>query len=166
VNSPLCITHTNLPSSISNTNSVNKGASPDLPSFSTLLPFSQTSATTQPAEVNLSIARQPAKVNMSMLHGQSMESSVKPMLEPLVILYNNNQPADPNLWNGLFASISLLGIDKFINSNVQNIMCLLLRIGTFIKQHTLSDKHAKDFLELANIGFIAWYLINVIYESG
>jgi len=47
-----------------------------------------------------------------------------------------------------------------------SLTCSLLRIGTFIKQHSLGNKPAKDFLELADIGFAAWYLINAIYKSG
>jgi len=99
VDSSLYIAHTNLSSSISSTNPINRRASPAFLSFSTFLSFSRTSVTTQLAGVNLSVARQSAEVNMSMPHSQGMESSAKPILEPLVISYkyNNNQPADPNL---------------------------------------------------------------------
>jgi len=47
-------------------------------------------------------------------------------LESSAILYNNNQPADSELWDGLFSPISLLEIKKFLSSNAQNITCSLL----------------------------------------
>jgi len=62
---------------------------------------------------------------------------------------------DPNLWDGFFALILLLGINEFLSSDAQNITFLLLRIGTFIKQHSLDNKLAKDFPELIDIGFTA-----------
>jgi len=83
-----------------------------------------------------------------------MKSSTEPMLEPLV-LYNNNQLADLDLWDGLFTPVSLLGIIKFTRTNVQNIICLLLKIGTFIKQYSLGNKPVKDFLELTDISCAA-----------
>jgi len=62
-----------------------------------------------------------------------MEKSAKPMIESLAILYNNNQPADPGFWNGLFALVLLFRINQFFSSNAQNITCSLLRINIFIK---------------------------------
>jgi len=55
------------------------------------------------------------------------------MLESSAIPYNNNQLADPELWNSLFSSILSLEIEKFLSSDAQNITCLLLRIEMFIK---------------------------------
>ena len=46
-----------------------------------------------------------------------MKSSAEPMLESLV-LYNNNQLADLDLWDGLFTPVSLLGINKFTRTNI------------------------------------------------
>jgi len=70
--------------------------------------------------------RQLARTNMSMPQGQGMSNNVKPMLESSAIPYNNNQSADPELWDGLFSPISLLGIEKFLSSDAQNITCSLL----------------------------------------
>ena len=64
-------------------------------------------------------------------------------LESSAIPYTENQPADPDLWDGVFSPISLFG--------VQNITCLLLQIGTFIQRH-LDNKLASDYLELMEIG--------------
>ena len=88
----------------------------------------------------MSLAGQPASINMSMPHGQDMEKSAKPMIEPSAIPYDNNQLVDPDLWDSLFALVLLLSINKFLSSNIQNITCLLLEIGILIIQHSLSDK--------------------------
>jgi len=72
---------------------------------------------------------------------------------------------DPNLCNSLFALVSLLRINKFLSCDAQNITCSLLRISTFIKQHFLGNRAAKNFLKLADIGFATWYLVNIIYKS-
>jgi len=75
-----------------------------------------------------------------------------PTLEFLTIPYNDNQPADLDLLDSIFSPTSLIGVKKFLSSNAQNIICLLFRIGTFIKQYSLGDKLAKDFLKLVKIG--------------
>ena len=69
---------------------------------------------------------QPVGNNMSMHLGQSMENSTEPALETLALSYNKNELADPDLWDGLFTPISLLGINEFIGNNAQNITCSLL----------------------------------------
>ena len=45
-----------------------------------------------------------------------------PILESLAILYRDNLPVDPELWNGLFFPILLFGMENFISSNTQNII--------------------------------------------
>jgi len=65
-------------------------------------------------------------------------------LELLVILYQANQPADPQLLNSNFCSILLFGIDKYLAGNAKNIICPLLRMGMFIKQHPLENRTAED----------------------
>ena len=116
-------------------------------------PSCKTPIATQLVGVNMSSAGQPISINMSMPHGQGMEKNTEPIIKPSAISYDNNQPVDPDLWNSLFALVLLLRINKFLSSNAQNITCLLFRIGMFIKQHSLSNKPAKDFLELADISF-------------
>ena len=90
----------------------------------------------------------------------------RPILESSAISYNNNQSVDPDLCDGVFSPIFLIGIEKFLSSDAQNITCSLLRIETFIKQHFLSNKLAKNFLELIEVSAISWQLINTIYKSG
>jgi len=62
-----------------------------------------------------------------------MLNNTEPMLESSAIPYNNNQLANPELWNSLFSSIPSLKIEKFLSSDAQNITCLLLQIDMFIK---------------------------------
>ena len=103
----------------------------------------------------MSIDKQPIRTNVSVPQGQEISNNAELMLESSAIPYNNNQLADLELWDGLFISILLLRIEKFLSSDIQNITCSLLQIGIFIKQCSLRDKPAKNFLELANIGFAA-----------
>jgi len=93
------------------------------------------------------LTRKPAGSNISEPQGY---------LEASVISYPDNQPADPDLWDDIFSPVLLIGVEKFLSSNVQNITYSLLRIGTFIKQHSLGNKPVKDFLKLANVGVVAW----------
>ena len=65
-------------------------------------------------------------------------------LELLVILYQTNQPIDPQLLNSNFCSISLFRIDKCLAGNAKNIICSLLRMGMFVKQHPLENRTAED----------------------
>jgi len=103
---------------------------------------------------------------MSVPQGQDISNNTEPMLKSLAISYNNNQLADLELWNSLFAPISLLRIKKFLSSNAQNITYSLFLIEMFIKQCFFKNKPIKNFLKLVDIGFAAWHLINIIYDSG
>jgi len=47
------------------------------------------------------------------------------ILEPLVILYQENQPANPLLWSSDFTPIFLFGINEFLVGNAKNIVCFL-----------------------------------------
>ena len=94
-----------------------------------------------------------------------MAFSVESNVNSLAIPYNDNQLANPDLWDSLFTPASLPVIEKYFSNNAQNITCSLLRIGMFIQQYFLGDQLAKDFPELVDISAVAWYLINVIYES-
>ena len=69
------------------------------------------------------------------------------------------------LWDRLFTSIYLLGLNQFINRNTQNIACSLHRITSFIKQQFLSNETANNILAISKFGLRAWELLRVIYES-
>ena len=101
-----------------------------------------------------------------MYYGQDIDiTNTGPIFKSLAILYKDNLPTDPEFQDDLFFPISLLEVEKFLNSNAQNITCSLFRIGIFIKQYHLDNKQVSDFLELADIGTVTWYLINTIYKS-
>ena len=51
----------------------------------------------QTAENNMSAANQPAASNVSVSQGNSPISSAEPTLETLVLPYDNNQLANPDL---------------------------------------------------------------------
>ena len=112
-------------------NPLNREASEALIALSSSSKFSsshKTPAVTQSAEINMFLAGQPAGINVSMPHGQGMKENTEPMIESLAIPYDNDQLADPDLWDGLFAPVWLLRINKFLSCDAQNITCLLLKI--------------------------------------
>ena len=63
---------------------------------------------------------------------------------PKVILYSANVPADPSLWDGNFTATSLFGTNKFLNSDINNIMCSLKRIACFLRQRNVKDRDANS----------------------
>ena len=63
---------------------------------------------------------------------QGIAFSTESNVNSLSVPYNNNQPANLDLWYDLFTLVLLLGIEKFLNNDAQNIICSLLRIKTFI----------------------------------
>ena len=83
----------------------------------------------------------------------------------MVILYQANQPADPQLWDGNFFSISLFGVDEYLEGDAKNVMCSLLRMVAFIKQCLLGNRIAKNILQISEFEFMAWEFLSTIYES-
>ena len=88
-----------------------------------------------------------AKTN-NMTHSQSLKS--------FIILYQNNQPADPQLWDGNFHTIFLFGVNKYLAGNAKNITVSILKMATFIKQYSLDSRTAKDISQIVEFGFAAW----------
>jgi len=60
----------------------------------------------------------------------------------------------------------LFRINKYLENNTKNIVCLLYRIATFIRQRKLKDKTTKDIPQIVEFGFTAWDFISSIYKSG
>ena len=87
-------------------------------------------------------------------------------MESIAISYQENQPADPDLWDSIFAPISIFGIDQYISDDPQNITYFLFYIVMFIKQQSLDDKTAKDILPISEFRAAVWEFISTIYESG
>ena len=77
---------------------------------------------------------------MSSLHSAEYNTIEPcPNTEPTAIPYQTNGPADPNLWDGNFTPISLLGVDEYLNGDAKNISCSLQRIAIFMKQRSLTN---------------------------
>jgi len=85
---------------------------------------------------------------------------------PKVIPYSTNVPADPSLWDGNFMATSLFGTNKFINSNINNIMCSLKYIACFLRQQNVKDWDANSISQLAPFGKSAWDFVSAILKSG
>ena len=64
-----------------------------------------------PATKNTHTPHTAADINIYMSQG----------LEPTVILYQENQSTDLLLWDGNLYSISLFGIDNYLEGNIKNI---------------------------------------------
>jgi len=96
-----------------------------------------------------------------------MKSTVND-LDTSAIPYIANQPMDPQLWGsyGNFCPISLFGLDEYLEEDTKNIMCSLLRMVAFIRQHKLENRTAEDISQILEFGFIAWEFLSFIYESG
>jgi len=82
-------------------------------------------------------------------------TAASPILESLTIPYQENQPVNPDLWDGIFASISIFRVDQYIKDDTQNIICFLYRIALFIKQQSLGDKTVVDILPISEFRFAA-----------
>ena len=63
---------------------------------------------------------------MSVPQNKGSNTSTELTLAISEILYTNDQPANLNLWDSIFALISLLGINKFQSYDAQNIICSLM----------------------------------------
>jgi len=86
-------------------------------------------------------------------------------MEPSVILCAINQPADSQLWDGSFCSISLFGMNEYLEGNAKNITCSLLKMIAFIRQCKLEDKTAENISQISEFGYITWDF-SAIYKSG
>ena len=85
---------------------------------------------------------------------------------PSAIPYEANSPADPNLWDGHFGSVSLFGTNKFLQSDARNISCSLIRIAQFIRQRNISDHDGNMFPQLSSFGDATFDFISAIHEAG
>ena len=72
-----------------------------------------------------------------------------------IISYIANQPADSLLWDGIFYSIFLFSLNKYLKEDAKNITCSLLRMVVFTKQHKLEDKTEDDISQISKFGFAA-----------
>ena len=56
-------------------------------------------------------------------------------------------------------------MNKYLNGDVKNIICSLLRIVAFIKQCRLKNKTTKDIPQIGEFGFVTCDFLSAIYES-
>jgi len=90
---------------------------------------------------------------------------MRPNIESTAIPYNDNQPADPNLCDSSFSSISLLRTEKSLNKDIKNLTTSLQRIRTYIKQHPFKPEDLA-YLDFEPVISSICQLINMIYELG
>jgi len=57
-------------------------------------------------------------------------------------------------------------INEYLDDDVKNITCLLLKIVAFIRQYKLENKTAKNISQINKFSFVAWNFLLAIYESG
>jgi len=82
------------------------------------------------------------------------------------IIYVANHFADLQLWDSNFYSILIFDMNEYLEDDAKNVMCSLLRIGVFIRQHKLEDKTTENISQIFEFGFVAWDFLLAIYESG
>lgn len=68
------------------------------------------------------------------------------------MLYNINQPAELNSWNGKAHSISIQGTMKFLEIDVINMTTLLLHIVNYIKTNKVEQRGINDVPALNGFG--------------
>ena len=69
------------------------------------------------------------------------------------------------LWNGSFLPVFLFETNEYLEEDVRNITCLLLRMAMFIKHQKLEDKKAKNIPQIAKFGFVACEFLSAIYKA-
>jgi len=82
------------------------------------------------------------------------------------IPYKANAPADPNLWDGHFGTISLFGINKFLQSNTQNISCSLICMAEFVKQRNITNCNGNKITQIDSFSEAALTFIQAIHKAG
>jgi len=84
---------------------------------------------------------------------------------PEVIPYSANVPVDPSLWDGNFTATSLFSTNKFLNSDINNIMCSLKCMAYFLRQRNVKDQDANNIRQLDPFSESAWDFVSAIFES-
>ena len=85
---------------------------------------------------------------------------------PSAIPYEANSPADPNLWDGHFRSISFFSTNEFLQSDARNISCSLICIAQFIRQRNITDCNGNSIPQLNSFGDAVLNFILVLHEAG
>jgi len=118
--------------------------------------------------VDISTSVPTIQDNVLLSHVQGMSTStMRSNIESTAISYGDNQPVDPNLWDGSFSPISIFGVNESLSKNTKNIVHSLQRIRTYIKQYFVKSNSKRSIpLDFEPIILSIWQLINTVYESG
>jgi len=110
---------------------------------------------------------QPPQVNNEAVPNASCQTEASTMpFTPSTIPYKANSPADPNLWDGHFGSISLFGTNEFLQSDACNILCSLIQIAQFIRQRNITDCDGNSIPQLNSFGDAVFDFISALHEAG
>ena len=99
------------------------------------------------------------------LHGNAIEHMPSALGSPVVIPYNENQPANPVLWDRDFSWVSIFGTKESFLQDATNIMASLKCAATYVRQTNLSKGDPNILPQLDLFGNAAWDFITAIYES-
>ena len=81
------------------------------------------------------------------------------------LLYDTNDPTEPDLWSGNFHPISLHGSIGQIALDTKNIKDSLNFIIKYISNKKVNLKSANELKNLDGIGDMVWNFISSIYQS-
>jgi len=109
--------------------------------------------------------RVPLKEVLNSTITGNIDISTQPS-SPEVIPYSTNVPADPSLWDRNFTATSLFGTNKFLNSDINNVMCSLKCMACFLRQRNVKDRDTNSIRQLDPFSESAWDFISAIFESG
>ena len=81
------------------------------------------------------------------------------------IPYSSLQPANSDLWDSNFNSISLFETLKKIDNNLKNIKLLIQCIAVFISERYFKNNRKEDIPSLSGFGQAAWTFLSTIYSN-
>ena len=79
--------------------------------------------------------------------------------------YDPNILTKPELWNGIFHSISLHGSLKHLASNTKNIKDSLNFVAKYISNKEIDSRKLNDIQDFKGISKAIWNLISSVYQS-
>ena len=84
---------------------------------------------------------------------------------PSAIPYDVDGPANPALWDGDFARISIFGTKESFLQDATNVSLSLKRAAAYIRQTNLAKGDPNSLPQLNLFGDAAWDFISAVYES-
>jgi len=86
-------------------------------------------------------------------------------INPSVIPYDINAPADPFLWEGQFQALSIFGTKETFVQDTTNIVSSLERAAAYINQRNLKENDPNSLDIFHQFGNAAWHFLSAIYNS-